>query len=152
MCCLGEATDDLIWLQAAGHAVLIDAAAAVGQAALTDVLPAVGRVDVAAAVNQQVLPLAHVTCWDVHRDEDKRVALVAREAPTLSPLTQLVCQQRLALDGVSALGHLPAAVAQIEPDFPGNTVIRVSNLQECAIPYRPLLLRKTRKYGQRGHI
>lgn len=55
-------TDHLIGLQAARHAALVDAAAAVGQAALTDVLPGAGSVDVTAAVDQQVFPLADVTC------------------------------------------------------------------------------------------
>lgn len=52
----------LIRLQAARHAILIDAAAAVGQAAFTNVLPAAGSVDVTAAVNQQVFPLTDITC------------------------------------------------------------------------------------------
>ena len=52
----------LIRLQAARNAVLIDAAAAVGQAAFTDVLSGAGSVDVAAAVNQQVFSLTDITC------------------------------------------------------------------------------------------
>jgi len=53
-------TPDLVGLQAAGHAVLVHAAAAVGQAAPTQVAPAARRVDVAAAVHQQVAALTHV--------------------------------------------------------------------------------------------
>ena len=52
----------LIRLEAARHAVLIDAAAAVSQAAFTNVLPGTGSIDVAAAINQQVFPLADITC------------------------------------------------------------------------------------------
>lgn len=50
----------LAGLQAAGHAVLVDAAAAVGQAAVTAVQPRAGHVHIAAAVHQQVLPLTDV--------------------------------------------------------------------------------------------
>lgn len=92
----------LIGLEAARNAVLVDAAAAVGQAAFTNVLSATGSVDVAAAINQQVFSLADVT--------------------------ELVCEQRLALDGVSALSDLSAAVAQVETDFPGDAMVRISNL------------------------
>lgn len=42
----------LIRLETTGHAVLIDATAAIGQAAFTEVLPGGGCIDVAAAVNQ----------------------------------------------------------------------------------------------------
>lgn len=91
----------LIWLEAARHAILVDATAAVCQAAFTDVLPGAGSVDVTAAVHQQVLSLADVT--------------------------QLVREQRLALDGVSALSDLSAAVAQVETDFPGDAMVRISN-------------------------
>lgn len=87
----------LIGLEAAGHAVLVDAAAAVGQAALTDVLSGAGGVDVAAAINQQVFPLTHIT--------------------------QFIGEQRLALNGVPALSDLPAAVAQVKADFPGDAVV-----------------------------
>lgn len=51
----------LVGLEAAGHTVLVDAAAAVGQTALTHVLPGARRVHVTASVHQQVLPLTHVT-------------------------------------------------------------------------------------------
>lgn len=87
----------LIGLKAAGHAVLVDAAAAICQAAFTDVLPGAGSVNITASVHQQVFPLTNVT--------------------------QLVREQRLALDGVSALGDLPAAVSQVEADFPGDAVV-----------------------------
>lgn len=60
--------DHLIRLQATGHTVLIDAAAAVGQAAFADVLSAAGGVDVAAAVDQQVFPLTDVS-WKKSRDK-----------------------------------------------------------------------------------
>lgn len=56
-----DETHYLIWLEAARHAILIDAAAAVGQAAFTDVLSGAGSVHVAAAVHQQVFPLADIT-------------------------------------------------------------------------------------------
>lgn len=52
-CTIQEALKErlLIRLEAARHAILIDATAAVGQAALTDVLPGAGRIDVTAAVH-----------------------------------------------------------------------------------------------------
>jgi len=50
----------LAGLQAAGHAVLVGAAAAMGQAAVTAVLLGAGDVDVTAAVHQQVLPFTNV--------------------------------------------------------------------------------------------
>lgn len=51
----------LIRLEAARHAILIDAAAAVGQAAFTDVLSGAGSVDVTTAINQQVFSLTDIT-------------------------------------------------------------------------------------------
>lgn len=62
-CTIQEALEErlLIGLEATGHAILIDAAAAVGQAAFTDVLSGAGSVDVTAAINQQVFPLADIT-------------------------------------------------------------------------------------------
>lgn len=62
LCALIDGAGYLIWLEAARHAVLIDATAAVGQAAFTNVLPGAGSIHVAAAVNQQVFSLADVTC------------------------------------------------------------------------------------------
>lgn len=50
----------LAGLQAAGHAVLVDAAAAIGQAAVTAVQLCAGHVHIAAAIHQQVLPLTDV--------------------------------------------------------------------------------------------
>lgn len=102
-CTIEEALEErlLIGLEAARNAIFIDATAAVGQAAFADVLSGAGSVDVTAAVDQQVFPLAHVT--------------------------QFVRKQRLALDGVPALSDLSAAVAQVEADFPGDAVIRISN-------------------------
>lgn len=87
----------LIRLEAARHAILVDATAAICQTAFTDVLSGAGSVDVTAAVNQQVFSLADIT--------------------------QFVCEQRLALDGVSALSDLSAAVAQVETDFPGDAMV-----------------------------
>lgn len=55
-------TDYLIRLEATRHAILIDATAAVGQAAFTNVLSAAGSVDVTAAVYQQVFSLADIAC------------------------------------------------------------------------------------------
>lgn len=43
-------------------------------------------------------------------------------------LTELIREQRLALDGVSALSDLPAAVSQVKTDLPGDAVVRVSHL------------------------
>lgn len=62
-CTIEEALEErlLIGLEAARNAIFIDATAAVGQAAFTDVLSGAGSVDVTAAVNQQVFPLADVT-------------------------------------------------------------------------------------------
>lgn len=57
-----DVTDYLIRLEAARHAILIDATAAIGQAAFTNVLSAAGSIDVTAAVNQQVFSLADITC------------------------------------------------------------------------------------------
>lgn len=98
-CTIQEALKErlLIGLEAARHAILIDATAAVGQAAFTNVLSAAGSVDITAAINQQVFSLADIT--------------------------ELVCEQCLALDGVSALSDLSAAVAQVETDFPGYAVV-----------------------------
>lgn len=87
----------LIWLEAARHAVLIDATAAVSQAAFTNVLPAAGSVDVTAAINQQVL--------------------------SLTDITKFIREENLALNGVSALSNLPAAVTQVETDFPGYAMV-----------------------------
>lgn len=52
----------LIGLEAARHAILVDATAAVSQAAFTDVLPGAGSIDVTAAINQQVFSLTDITC------------------------------------------------------------------------------------------
>ena len=54
----------LVWLQAAGHAELVDVTAAVCQAAFTQVLSGAGSKHVATAVHLQVFPLAHVT-WNM---------------------------------------------------------------------------------------
>lgn len=50
----------LVGLQAAGHAVLVGAAAAVGQAAVAAVLLCAGDADITAAVGQQILPFTDV--------------------------------------------------------------------------------------------
>lgn len=57
----------LAGLQAAGHAVLVGAAAAVGQAAIAAVLLCTGDADIAAAVGQQILPLTDVACKSERR-------------------------------------------------------------------------------------
>ena len=57
----GSGSAYLAGLQAAGHAVLVSAAAAVGQAAVTAVLLRAGDVDVTAAVHQQILPFTNVS-------------------------------------------------------------------------------------------
>lgn len=51
----------LIRLEAARHAIFIDAAAAVGQAAFTNILSGAGSIDVTAAINQQVFSLTDIT-------------------------------------------------------------------------------------------
>lgn len=51
----------LVGLQAAGHAVLVRAAAAVGQAAITAVPLGARDVDVTAAIHQQSLPFTNVS-------------------------------------------------------------------------------------------
>lgn len=38
-------------------------------------------------------------------------------------LTKFVCEQCLALDGVSALSDLSAAVSQVETDFPRDAMV-----------------------------
>lgn len=43
-------------------------------------------------------------------------------------LTEFIREQRLALDGVSALSDLPAAVAQVKTHFPGDAMVWVSHL------------------------
>lgn len=102
-CTIQEALEErlLIRLEAARHAILIDATAAIGQAAFTYELSRAGCIDITAAINQQVLPLADVT--------------------------KFICEQCLALDGVPALGYLSAAVAEVETDFPGDTMVGISN-------------------------
>lgn len=70
----------LAGLQAAGHAVLVGAAAAVGQAAVTAVLLCAGDVDVTAAVHQQILPFTNVS-W-------KSETHLSRKPTVLPPLYQ----------------------------------------------------------------
>lgn len=55
-------------------------------------------------------------------------------------LTEFVREQRLALDGVSALSDLPAAVPQVKTDFPGDAMVPLSHLQQRPIPDGPFLL------------
>lgn len=104
----------LVGLQAAGHAVFVDAAAAVEEAAFAHVLPGARGVDVTAPVHQQVLSFTDVT--------------------------QFIREKRLSLNRVPTLRYLPAAVAQIEPNLPCNAVLGVPSLQQGAITYCPLLL------------
>lgn len=61
--CPGEEAcqKSLAGLQAAGHAVLGSSAAAVGQAAVTEVLLCARDVDVPAAIHQQILPLTNAS-------------------------------------------------------------------------------------------
>lgn len=115
-CSIQEALQKLllVWLQAAGNAVLIHTAAAIGQAALAEVLAGAGVIDITAAVHQQILPLT-----------DK---------------TQLVCEENLALDGVPTLVDLTAAVSQVKVHFPVNAVVGVPGLQKDPVSYSPLLL------------
>lgn len=59
-------------------------------------------------------------------------------------LTKFVREQRLALDGVPALSDLPAAVAQVEANLPGNAAaaICISDFQQCSITDRLLILQR----------
>lgn len=90
----------LIRLETARYAILIDAAAAICQTAFANVLSGAGSIDVAAAVNQQVF--------------------------SLTDITKFICEQCLALDGVSALSDLSTAVAQVEADFPRDAMVWIS--------------------------
>lgn len=74
-----------IRLEAAGHAVLVDVTAAIGEATLTYVLRRAGGVHIATAVDEDVLSVADVA--------------------------ELVREKGLALDGVPTLGDLTTAVA-----------------------------------------
>ena len=55
----------LIRLEAAGHTVLVDVTAAIGQTTFTDVLSGAQSVDITATVHQQLLPLTHITWWTI---------------------------------------------------------------------------------------
>lgn len=57
-----DVTNNLIGLKAARHTIFVDATAAIGQAAFTNVLSGAGSIDVTAAINQQVFSLADITC------------------------------------------------------------------------------------------
>lgn len=59
---------------------------------------------------------------------------------TFRTFTKFVSEEALPLDGVSALGDLPAAVAQVELDFPCYGVIGFPRLQQTPIPHASLLL------------
>lgn len=61
---------------------------------------------------------------------------------SLSLHTEFICEQCFALNGVSALSDLSAAVAQVKTDFPLDAMVRIPNLQQCTVPYGSLLLRK----------
>lgn len=91
----------LIGLETAWHAILIDATASIGQATFTNVLSGAGSIDVTAAINEQVFSLADIS--------------------------KFVCKQCLALDGISTLSDLSAAVPQVKADFPGDAMIWISN-------------------------
>lgn len=104
----------LVGLEAAGHAVLVDAAAAVGQTALTHVLTGARSIHITATVHQQVLSLTHIT--------------------------EFVSEEVLPLDGVPALADLSAAVSQVKLHSPGDGLIRVPGLQQAAVPHTALLL------------
>lgn len=69
----------LIRLQAAGHAVLVRATAAIGQAAVTAVLLCAGDIDVTAAIHQQILPFTNVS-W---KSETK--PSISQQSPHFSP-------------------------------------------------------------------
>jgi hypothetical protein len=60
-------------------------------------------------------------------------------------LTKLVCQQGFALDGVPTLGHLTAAVTQVETNLPGDAVVQVPHFQEGAVSNGSLFLQNTEK-------
>lgn len=113
-------------------------------------LSTAGSVDVAAAVDQQVFPLADVACKTSRQAGFEHAAGRRRAPPPLrlepvALLTQLVREQRLALDGVPALSDLPAAVAQVEANLPGDAAaaICISDLQQRSIADRLLILQRS---------
>lgn len=60
--------------------------------------------------------------------------------------TKFVSKEALPLDGVPALGDLPAAVSQVEFDFPGDGVFGFPGLQQSPISHASLLLYKSEKH------
>lgn len=94
--------------------MLVGFTAAIGQAPITAVLLRAGDSDIAAAIRQQVLPLADVT--------------------------QLVRDEVFPLNRVPALVAGPAAVAQVKLDLPRNGLFTVLNLEKVPISHRPLFL------------
>lgn len=59
---------------------------------------------------------------------------------TSSLLTQFIGEQRFALDGVTTVPHLSAAVAQVKAQLPGDATLHVPHLQKGAVPSGSLLL------------
>lgn len=123
-----DVTDYLIGLETAWHAILIDATASIGQATFTYVLSGAGSIDVTAAINEQVFSLTDISC--------KTLILVTGYIRCVITvwwwvidllLTKFVCKQCLALDGISTLSDLSAAVPQVKADFPGDAMIWISN-------------------------
>lgn len=66
-----DETNYLIRLEATRNTILVDATAAIRQAAFTDVLSAAGSVNIAAAVNQQVFPFTNITCDTEGKHSDR---------------------------------------------------------------------------------
>lgn len=94
--------------------MLIGSTAAVGQTSITAVLLCAGDTDIAAAIRQQVLPLADIA--------------------------QLVSDEVFPLNGVPALVAGSAAVAQVKLHLPRDGLFTVLNLEEIPISYCPLFL------------
>lgn len=106
----------LIRLKAARHTIFIYIATAVSEAAFADILPGAGSVDITAPIDQKIFSITNIS--------------------------KFICEQYFALNGVSTLIYLPAAVSQVETDFPGDVMIWVLDFQECSVSYGPLLLFK----------
>lgn len=125
-----DVTDYLIGLETAWHAILIDATASIGQATFTYVLSGAGSIDVTAAINEQVFSLTDISCktlMQIMISTGYRLHPMCYHCMVLSNLTKFVCKQCLALDGISTLSDLSAAVPQVKADFPGDAMIWISN-------------------------
>lgn len=104
----------LAGLQAAGHTVLVDTAAAIGQAAVTAVQLCAGHIHIAAAIHQQVLPLTDVA--------------------------QFICNEELPLHRVPALVTQLTAVSRTELHLPHDRLLMLLHLEEIPISHHPFFL------------